>query len=483
MKEKQSKGLLNNLFWKFAERFSAQIVTTIVSIVLARILDPYHYGLIAIVSIFITLANVFVSDGFGSALIQKKDADALDYSSVLYFNIGFSIVVYFLLFISAPFISSFYGEGYELLTPVFRVLGLRIIVAAVNSIQQAYVSKKMIFKQFFLSTLSGTVVSAIVGISMAYSGYGVWALVAQYLSSTIFSTLFLGVSLKKLPLLKFSIKRVKELFRFGSHILATSLLITFFNEIRAIIIGKKYTASDLAYFDKGKQFPSLIVNNINSSIGAVLFPKMANEHGDIARIKDTARMSIRFSSYLMFPMMLGFAAIAKPFVLLLLTEKWIDVVPLLQIFCVFYLFQPIHSANMQAIKAVGRGDVYLKNEIIKKIIEIVTLFIIVFIIVKAVAIIMAICASAFIILNAYPNKKLINYSLREQLVDILPSMFMSIFMSVVVYLLSFINLPVLPLMCVQILAGGIVYVGLSLLTKNREFIYLCQVINRRKRDI
>ncbi len=479
MSNKNSDGLINNLSWKFAERISAQIVTTIVSIILARVLDPEHYGLISIVSIFITLANVFVSDGFGTALIQKKDADALDYSSVLYFNIAFSTLIYLVLFFSAPLISSFYGEEYELLTPVLRVLGLRIIIASINSIQQAYVSKKMIFKQFFFSTLSGTIVSAIVGITMAYSGYGVWSLVAQYLSNSVIATVFLAVSLKKIPLRAFSIERVKALLGFGSRILATSLLITFFNEVRSLVIGKKYTATDLAYFDKGKQFPGLIVTNINSSIGAVLFPKMANEQNDVMRIKETARKSIRFSSYLMFPLMLGFTAVAKPFVLLLLTEKWIAVVPYLQIFCVFYLFQPIHSANMQAIKAVGRGDIYFKNEIIKKVIEIITLVISVFISVKAIAVSMALCASAFVFVNAYPNKKLINYSLSEQVRDIFPSMAMATIMSVLVFLLGFLNISTLPLMCIQIMVGIIVYIGLSAITKNREFIYLFSIVKQK----
>ncbi len=473
--------LISNLSWKFAERISAQVVTFVVSIILARLLEPSDYGLISIVTIFITLANTFVSGGMGNALIQKKNADALDFSSILYFNIGFSVIIYAILFFAAPLISMFYGEEYALLTPVLRVLGLRIIIAGINSVQQAYVSKKMIFRKFFLSTLTGTILSAVVGITMAYCGFGVWALVAQYLTNTTVGTVFLAISLKKLPLLKFSIQRVQQLFGYGARILASSLLITVFEDIRSLIIGKLYTSSDLAYFDKGKQFPSLIVVNINSSIGAVLFPKMANEQNDLIRIKQTARTSIRFSSYIMSPMMLGLAAVATPFINVLLTDKWLPAVPLLQIFCVYYLFQPIHTANMQAIKAVGRSDIYLKVEIVKKVIELVTLLLVFWVSVDAIAISMAVLATLFIFVNSYPNKKLIDYSIKEQLKDILPGLLMAIAMATTVYAIGFLPLPDIALLVVQLLVGMMVYLLLSIVTKNQQFTYIKNTILRKNK--
>ena len=282
---KNNKGLLSNLSWKFAERITAQAVTLVVSIVLARLLDPSHYGIISLVMIYIAIANVFVSDGFGSALIQKKDADSLAFSSVLYSNFVFSILLYMLLFFSAPYISLFYGNEYELLTPVLRVLGLRLILSSINSVQQAYVSKHMIFKKFFWATLFGTLLSAAVGISMACLGFGVWALVAQYMTNTTVDTIVLAVSLKKKPKAMFSWSRLRKLIPFGSRILATNLLIQGYQELRALIIGKVYSSSDLAYYDKGKQFPSIIITNINTSIAAVLFPKMSSQQDDIQKVK------------------------------------------------------------------------------------------------------------------------------------------------------------------------------------------------------
>ena len=477
--KKNNSGTLVNLFWKFSERISAQLVTLIVSIVLARILEPSHYGTIAIVNIFITLANVFVADGFGSALIQKKDADALDFSSVLYFNVAFSVVLYLILFFAAPFIAAFYGEGYEVLTPVLRVLGIRLIVTGANSIQHAYVSKKMIFKKFFYATLTGTVISGVVGIGMAYAGYGVWALVGQYLTGTIVNTAVLALSLKKVPILAFSLKRVLGLLKFGSRILGSGLLIMGYQELRALIIGKVYSSSDLAFFDKGKQFPSLIVTNINTSIGAVLFPKMAKEQDNIDKIKNTARTSIRFSSFLMCPIMLGFFAVSKPFVSIVLTDKWLPCVPLLQWFCIVYLFQPIHTANMQAIKALGRSDIYLRLEIIKKTIELVVLVLVMNISVNMIVISTALLTVLFTFINAFPNKTLIRYTYKEQLSDILPNVLRAGIMAAVVMAMQVLPVAKLPLMIIQIITGGLLYLVLCKVTKCKELELVFNMLKKK----
>lgn len=477
--QKKSGGLLSNLVWKFAERISAQLVTLIVSVVLARILDPSDYGVIAIVNIFIALANVFVVDGFGSALIQKKDADALDFSSVLYFNVAFSVALYFVLFFAAPYISDFYGEGYEILTPVLRVLGLRLILAAANTVQHSYVAKKMIFRKYFWATLIGTSVSGIVGIGMAYSGFGVWSLVAQYLTGTAVNTLVLTISLHKLPVLAFSFKRLGSLLKFGSRMLGSGLLIMGYQELRALIIGKLYSSKDLAFFDKGKQFPSLIVTNINTSIGAVLFPKMANEQDDLNKIKETARNSIRFSSFIMSPLMLGMLAVAEPFVRVVLTEKWLPCVPLLQLFCIVFLFQPIHTANMQAIKAIGRSDIYLRLEIIKKAIELVALIAVMQISVNAIVVSMAILTSGFTLINAFPNRKLISYTYKEQAADILPNVLKAGVMAVVVYAINFVPFSPLVKLVVQVACGGVLYIVICIVTRSKEFSYVINLLKSK----
>ena len=280
------------------------------------------------------------------------------------------------------------------------------------------------------------------------------------------------------PKLVFSVQRLKKLVPFGAGILGAKLLITGYQELRALLIGKIYSSSDLAYYDKGRQFPNLIVTNIDTSIGAVLFPKMSMQQDNYQQIKETARTSIRFSAFFMCPMMLGLAAIAEPFVKLVLTEKWLPCVSLMQIFCIVYLFQPIHTANMQAIKAIGRSDIYLKLEIIKKVIELICLIAVVRISVDAIVISMAVLTTMFTFINAIPNTKLLNYKFSEQMRDILPGIVKALVMAVVVYTMNWLKIPTFPLLLMQIIVGIMIYLLLSIITKNAELKYICGIIKR-----
>lgn len=475
-----SDGTIYNLFWKFCERFSTQITTLVVSIVLARILTPNDYGVVATVMIFISIANVFVTDGLGNALIQKRSADELDYSSVLCVNVVFSAFLYVVLYFLAPLISDFYGNGYELLTPILRVLGLRLIFSSINSVQQAYLSKNMLFKKAFFPSFLSTAISGVIGILMAYKNFGVWSIVAQNLSNTIICTIVLQFSIGKIPKIRISLIRLKGLIAFGYKMLLTGLMMCGFEQLRAIIIGKKYSSSDLAYYDRGNQFPSLLVNNINNSISAVLFPKMSLMQDSVEKLKEYVRKSIQISSYIMFPLLLGLAAISDTLVVALLTEKWLPSVPLLRLFCVYYLFMPIHSANMQAIKALGKASTYMFIEIIKKIIEFVVLLITMQISVYAMVLGMTMCATLFVFVNAYPNIKLINFSAFEMLKDIIPSLLSSLLMAVLVYIIGFLNINIYVLLFLQILAGILIYFVISLITKNKIFAFL---VNRLKSGV
>lgn len=475
----ESKGLINNLAWKFAERVASQLVSLVVSIVLARILMPSDYGAIAMVTVFIVLAQVLVDGGFSGALIQKKNADKLDFSSVFYFVLVLSFLLYIILFISAPYISTFYGDGYEILTSVLRVLGIQIVIFGVNSVQQAYVSREMMFRKFFFSTLIGTIVSAIVGLTMAYLNYGVWALVGQQLTMSVVNTFTLFLITRKLPALSFSWFRLKGLLGFGVKIFGANVLIAVYQELRALIIGKLYSSSDLAYFDKGKMFPSLLVTNINSSIGAVLFPKISQEQDDLSRVKQTTRNSIRFSSYYLSPMMLGLAAISEPLIRLLLTEKWLPCVPLMQVFCFAYLFMPIHTANMQAIKAIGRSGIFLTLEIVKKIIELVTLLLVMRKGVMAIAINMAVLNLCFTFVNAYPNVKLLGYTVKEQISDVFSNFFMAGIMATAVFMVTKLPFGDLLVLIIGLLTGLFLYVGMSILFNNNEYEYTVQLIKTK----
>lgn len=471
MKENNlSNKVLSSLFWKFSERIAAQIVTFIVTIVLARILAPEDYGAIAIITIFITIANVFVVSGFGNALIQKKDADNVDFSSVFYFNILFSILVYLIIYILAPYIAKYYSM--DILEPTLKVLALKIVLAGINSVQQAYVSKNMIFKKFFFSTSIGTVVSAIVGIVLALKNYGVWALVAQQLCNAFMDTLILWITVKWRPVLKFDIKRLGRLINYGWKILATNLVNAIYDNLKNLIIGKKYSSTDLAFYSKGKQFPELIVNNINSSIGSVLFPAMSLIQDDRKRLKDSIRKAITVSSFIMLPLMSGLFVEARDIVTLLLTDKWSHCVIYLRIACIYLATYPINTANLQAINAIGRSDYYLKLELLKRGIGIVLILITMKYGAFWIAFSDIIVSFIAVILNTYPNRKLFSYPLLEQIWDLMPNIFRSIAMACILCTTNYIFKnyidSIIFKLILQLIIGGVSYILLSVLTKSSE---------------
>ncbi|MGO5275865.1 lipopolysaccharide biosynthesis protein [Holdemanella porci] len=466
--------IFTNFFWRFAERCGAQGVKLVVELVLARILLPEDYGLIALVTVFIQILNVFVDSGLGNALIQKKDADDLDFSTVFYFNIAWCLILYLFLFASAPFFASFYGKSQ--LTPVLRVLGLQVIISGIKNVQQAYVSRTMQFKRFFYATLAGTLGAAVIGIIMAYQGFGVWALVCQQLFNVLVDTAVLWITVKWRPKKMFSFVRLKELFNYGWKLLASSLLDTIYTEIRQLIIGKLYSSSDLAFYNRGMQFPNLIVTNINTSIDSVLLPTMSKEQDNKERVKKMTRRSIQVSTYIMAPLMIGLACCASNVVTLILTEKWLPSVLFLQIFCITYMFYPIHTANLNAIKAMGRSDLFLKLEIWKKVIGMILLLSTMFISIEAMAYSLLISTLASMIINSWPNKKLLNYSFLEQMKDIFPSIFIAIGMGVVVYLIGLLHISTLLLLLIQVICGGIIYLLGSSLLKLEPYVFLVGII-------
>lgn len=461
---------ISGILWKLAERTGAQAITFLLSIILARLLSPNDYGVIAILLVFITIADVFVNAGFGSALIQKKDADNMDFSSVFYFSIAFSVLVYAVIYLTAPVIASFYNM--PVLKPTMQVLALRIPIAAINSVQQAYVSRNMQFKKFFYSTVSGTAASAVVGIGMAYSGYGVWALVGQYLSNAIVNTFVMFFVINWRPQLIFSLQRLKSLFSYGWKLLLSGVLDTGYQSLNSLLIGKFYTPIDLAFFDTGKKFPMVIVNNINASISSVLFPALASEQDEPEKVKAHTRKAIQISSYIMWPMMLGMAACADNIVSLVLTDKWLPAVPYMQIACITYGLWPIHTANLQAINAMGHSDILLKLEIIKKIVGITALLISINYGVLAIALSGIITGIISTFINAYPNSYLLKYLYKEQIKDILPSFLCAFVMAAVVnFINNFISSICLRLFF-QVLIGSMSYILLSKIFKINSFIYL-----------
>ena len=472
--------VFSNLIWRFMERFGSQAVSFVVSIVLARLLEPELYGSIALVLVITSILQVFVDSGMATALIQKKDTDDLDFSSVFYFNLAFCLLLYTGLFLTAPLLSRLYGDAS--LAPVIRVLGLSIVVSGVKNVQQAYVAKTMQFRRFFFATLGGTIFSAAVGISMAYLGYGIWALVMQQLLNTAVNTAILWLTVGWKPRRCFSLKRLKVLVAYGWKILASALLDTAYLKLYQLVVGLKYTSSDLAFYNKGDQYPNLLVENINSSIDSVLLPVLSAEQDKREQVREMTRRAVKTSTYLMFPMMAGLAVCAQPFVRLLLTEKWLPCVPYMQIFCLMYAFYPLHTANLNAVKAMGRSDIFLKLEITKKLISTVLLVASVNLGVYAIALGQLLSCLIAAAVNAWPNRRLLGYSLLSQLRDVLPALLLSGIMGGAVWSLRYLGLPDLPLLAVQVLAGACIYAGLSAVLGLDSFEYLLGAVRRRRRS-
>lgn len=477
MGESEKKQVIQGAFWKFAERIAAQLVSLVVSIVLARLLSPTEYGTISLVMVFITIANVFVNSGFGQALIQKKDADSLDFSSVFYFSLGFTSLIYIILFFGAVPISEFYDM--TILIPVLRVLAISVPIMGINSVQQAYVARKMQFKLFFYATFIGTVISAVVGISLAYSGFGVWALVAQTLTNNVIDTIVLQCTIKWEITREFSFERIKSLLSYGWKLLLQSLILQIYSSLRSLLIGKFYTTEDLSYYTKGNQFPELISSNIDTGINTALFPVMSKAQDSIERVKAMARKTTNFTSYVMSPILIGFMAVAEPFISLLLTDKWLPCVPYLRICCIILLFRAPQTAILQAIKAIGRSDAVLKVDVPIRTFAIIVLCISLQHSVYVFAL-SEIAVTLFgTVLYVIVAKRMIDYSGIEVCHDFLFNVLMASVMGAAVFLIGRILIfhPFF-VMVIQVIFGATIYIVISILTNASSFLEIKMMVGK-----
>jgi teichuronic acid exporter len=456
------------------ERGGTQGIQFVIQIVLARLLIPEDYGIIALVIIFINISNVFVQSGFNTALIQKKNVDEIDFSSVFYLSLFVAVLLYIGLFFSAPFIARFYEN--QLFVPVLRVLSLTLFFGAFNSIQNAVISREMQFRKLFISSTVAILVSGSIGIYMAYYNFGVWALVGQQITNQLLVILILLYTVRWSPKFLFSFKRVKVLFSFGWKLLVSSLLTTVYMDLRSLIIGKMYNPAMLGFYNRGQQFPSIITTNINGSIQSVLLPVLSSQQDNKQRVKDMVRRAIVTSSFLIFPMMVGLAITAESMVKILLTDKWLPCVPFLQIFCIVYALTPIHTANLQAINAIGRSDIFLKLEIIKRVIGLFILGVTVFYGVYAIALGQVLSGIIATFINAHPNKVLLKYGYVEQIKDIIPSLLLSLIMGLSIYSINWLEMNAWPTLLAQVCIGIVLYMGMAWIFKLECFRYLISTI-------
>lgn len=475
------KAVLSNMMWRFAERCGAQGVSFLVSIILARLLLPEEYGVVSLITIFTSILNLFIDSGFKNALIQKKNADQLDYSTVFYFNIFMGIVLYLLMFAASPAIAGFYNKDY--MTPYIRVMSLTLVIGGVNGVQTAVVAKRMEFKRFFYATLGGTLLSAVVGIWMAYEGMGVWALIAQRLVNQLVNTCILWGTVGWKPSLMFSFQRLKPMFSYGSKLLGSSFLNTMTTNLSSLIIGKVYSSAMLAYYDKGKRIPNLVVENLQSSVQSVLFPVIAERQEQKEEVRKILRRSFMTAAYCIFPCMTGIALCGESIIRILYTEKWISMVPYLQLWCFVYAFYLLHTADLQVIQAMGRSDTVLKIEVIKQIISL--LAIVAAIPLGVLAMMAAMCVVTVICLyiNAQPNKELAGYSFKDHVRDLLPIIGLNVVMGIAVWLVGKLFTGDILTLTVQILTGVIVYTAGSYIGGLESFHYVINILNSLKHRI
>ena len=460
------------LGWKLLERFGVQGIQFVLQLVLARLLSPEHYGTLSLMIIFVNLANVFVQSGFNTALIRKKDIDERDYSSVFWVSLVISALLYMGVYFSAPLIAEFY-EMPDIVMP-FRALGLMLFPGAFNSIQLAKVRRELNFKKVFFSNIGGMLAAGIVSIVIALNGGGLWALVAQSILNITVTCIVMMFTVRWRPKLVCDFRRVGVLISFGWKLLVSNLIDVLYQDIRSIVIGKKYDSGTLGYYNRGKHFPQFIITAINGAVQTVMLPVMAKKQDNKDSVKLITRTSIMVSAYTLFPMMAGLAAVATPIISLLLTDKWLPAVPYMMIYCFSLAFTPVHSCNLQAINAMGRSDIFLKLEIIKKTVGIGSLVIAVFCFDSPIAIAMTGIFTTVIscFVNAYPNKKLINYSYFEQMRDILPSFALAMVMFGAVYAMSYISLHYVVVLVLQIFAGATIYLIGSFAFKLKGFVFL-----------
>lgn len=468
------------MLWKLLERFGVQGIQFVLQIILARLLSPEHYGVLSMMIIFTNLANVFIQSGFNTALIQNKDVTEEDYSSVFWISLGIAVALYGAIFLGAPGIAAFYKMP-DIVLPL-RVLALTLFPGALNSIQLAKVSRELDFKKVFFSSVSGILIAGTTGVALAYLGCGLWALVVQNILNITTACLVMLFAVKWHPRPVCNLKRVAVLFRYGWKLLVAALLDTLQQNLSSLVIGKKYNSDTLAYFNRGLQFPQFVINAINGAMSSVLLPTMAEQQDDVSQVKVLMRNSLTVSSYIIFPMMAGLAAVSEPLIRLLLTEKWLPAVPYMQINCFAFAFYTVHVCNLQAINAVGRSDWFLKLEIIKKVYSLVLLVVAVLCFDSPIAIAMTGVVSTGIswFVNAFPNKKLIGYSFREQVKDLMPMMIMALLMCVCVLLIgkrcALIDLSDVMILIMQVFIGVVVYLLLSVICKPYPYCLVRDIV-------
>ena len=475
LKQKTVKGLA----WNTIQNFTNHGVEFLLMLFMARLLGPKEYGLIGLTAIFMAIASTFVDSGFANALIRKKDCTNDDFSTVFIFNIFISIICYLIIFIIAPFVGDFYNEN--ILCPVLRVLGLMLIIQAFCAVQSTILTKKIDFKKKAKITVSKNLISGLVGLLFAFLGFGVWALVIQSLTASILFSIMLWSTTGWYPNMHFSIKSFKELFGYGSKLLISNLINTIYGQIYPIVIGKIFSAATLGNFSRARHWANLGSKNLTGILQNVTFPVLAKVQDDDKRLENIYRRMIRTSCFIIFPIMIGMSAVAKPLTFVTIGEKWDFSASLLQIICFSMMWYPVHALNLNLLQVKGRSDLFLKLEIIKKILGICILCISVPLGIVAMCYFNILSSMIALFINTYYTGKLINVGYLKQMRDIAPTLILSMVMwGVVLFSIQFVPNKYIQLP-IGILIGATIYLSGAYLLKFQELKEVLVMYNDLKK--
>lgn len=470
---------ISGIFWSSIERFSVQGIQFVLSIIIARLLIPDDYGLIGMLAIFLAISQSFIDSGFASALIRKQDRTEVDFSTVFYFNIVVGLVFYFILFVSSPYIAAFYNA--PILTSLTKIVALNVLINSLTIVQRAKFTIKIDFKTQTKASLLSVIVSGIIGIWMAYQGFGVWALAVQSIVGGCINMVALWIYSGWIPQRVFSKSSFKELFSYGSKLLLSGLIDTTYNNIYTIVIGKKFSQVDLGYFTRAVSFTNFPSSNITGILQRVTFPVLSSIQNDDEKLKATYRKFLRLSAFVIFPLMVGLLAVADPLVRLLLTDKWSGVILLLQILCLSQMWYPIHAINLNLLQVKGRSDLFLRLEIIKKVMGVAILCITIPLGITAMCWGLVAGSLIALFINTYYTGRLIQVGYWMQMKDLLPILGNTFSMGIIVWgITQLIQINILALF-VGMITGAFCYFFVAYMTRSKELLEIKNLLLTQER--
>lgn len=471
LKEKTIAGML----WSSVGRLGTMMVNFVSNLVLARLLMPEDFGCIAMLYVFIAISGIFVNGGLGSALIQRKNPTHIDYTTVFYWNLAFSVLFYFILFFSAPFIANFYDMPQ--LTLVLRVQSLTLFIQGFNIVQATQLQKQLRFKELSIRNLIAAVIGMIVGVVMAFLGYGVWSLVAASLSGALASVLLLWWMSSWRPSLEFSFETLWSLFGFGGLILLSNLVEAIYNNLQRLIIGKFFTASDLGYYNQAKKLEDVPTTTLSTIVNEVSYPIFSQLQDDCVKLKNALRKNIKAVTYLNFPLMLLLMVIAHPIITLLYTAKWEASVPYFQVLCICGAVYTLNTLNTNIIKSLGKGKLYFFVQLFKRLLGIGMILIGVQFGIMGMMYAIAIFGYICYIINAIVVGRLVQYGLFSQVRDWMGCLLVTFVASFAAWACAyFFHIHEYGLMCIQLLVFGLIYWGLSVLCKLEGYAIYREII-------